>query len=551
MHSWAKGFEVPNPALQIKLSQKLAHDNYLRFLKDFDKKHCDSSTEYKYNQLVQARKKLTNYVPELYSGELDAKTIKDGLSDLDKKWQWLVGVREQLKKLNTWPNRKTIFKPIESSIEKLLNLKEQKFLNNDNSKKLQQASKRELDKLKSQYESLMTDLFFLKGFNYPVDHLKQRQLFEDYYYKDAKTYTQKANEVMFLRRLEEDGTTNDKNDNSDLYLRTTLNTISIKLKQKDPWLDEEVRHDLEWAIRRIDQQLSYGKNEQINRIQNWINRTAGIRSFYLKILDKKGSHEELQEFINKREAGKKLKDFVYTKNAQVYKFLLDQDEYIQAYFVFDQVLLHEVGAASVYNFRDRQDVAKVFTNSRFHPKLSIIEKSEDMYKYLIEAGVSPKDLATPSWLNAMFKALRFSFTLYYIPAVKHVFCPDFYKTAQSTRSKNLYLIWDSLKKPDTEFKALRYFSRWSMLGRIDMSDVWSDYLQIPERAGSEYKSDKDLQKKFKGKAYRYLYSFIDPQEQLFHVLEIANKNYAVKIISGQPRFFAYRDTHHFRFYQQK
>jgi hypothetical protein len=220
-------------------------------------------------------------------------------------------------------------------------------------------------------------------------------------------------------------------------------------------------------------------------------------------------------------------------------------------YVFDQILLHEVGNATISNFRDREDVAQVVINSRFDPDLSVLDDDEQLYDYLTAQGISEKILKQPSWLNVMFKELRFSFTLYYIPAVHHVFCPDFYRTAEVTRIKNLNLITEILREPRLDFHAIRYYSRWSMIGRIDMEHVWKGFQLIPERVGARYTDDKWLKRAVTNSKYRYLYTFTDLYGVQHHALEIGNKTYAMRGSLEKPDFYAYRDPHKFRFFEKK
>src|SRR5690606_29935021 len=110
-------------------------------------------------------------VPELGDGAIDVDTIKNGLKKLDEKWNWLIGVRAALRKQKKWPNRWTVFKPIEKSIDELLKLKEKRFLKGDKSSALQKQSKRLHEELHKQFTSLLEQLYFVKGFDYPADHL--------------------------------------------------------------------------------------------------------------------------------------------------------------------------------------------------------------------------------------------------------------------------------------------------------------------------------------------------------------------------------------------
>ena len=464
--------KIPTPALEVPKPQWRAHKDYLEFLRSFNSRFCTKETQSTFDRLAKRARSTSAYVPESFEGNIDVKTIQAGMAELDKKWQWLVTTRDRLKAQKSWPDRNRIFTSASSAIESLLQLKERHFLMGDTTRTVRKESEAQLKKLKDEFEKLTKKLYFLTSYDYPTDHLKQRKEFDANKVRKNKKQAETANLIMFKRKLQEDGTFDADQSNSDIYLRTTLNTLSLALQNKGPWLSEDIRHDLEWVIKEMRKQLGWGQQKQIARIQIWINRVAERQAFYRKLLNEKEGQMKRQLFVESREASKQLKKFVYEKNAEVYKALLEESELNKALYVFDQILLYEVGNATLSNFRDREDVAQVVINSRFHPDLSVLSKKEELYKQLVAIGVDKSVLKKSSWLNVMFKELRFSFTLYYIPAVRHVFCPDFFRTAEITREKNLHLITKILKKPRLDFHALRYFSRWSMIGRIDMSQVW-------------------------------------------------------------------------------
>lgn len=543
--------KIPSPVMDLPKPIDPAHKNYLNFLKDFEKRFCTKDVRNTFDQLMKRAQAVNSYVPEDFDGNIDVATVKDGLAELDKKWSWLVQKRDELKNIESWPDRKKIFSPLEDRIDVLLKLKERHFLKGEDTRALKKESKDKRKELQVEFEKIISTLSFLTSYAYPADHLQMRKDYDANKIRENKKQTSRANRLMFSRKLQEDGTFDDDHDNADIYLRTTLNTLSLALKDDDTWLEEDIRHDLEWAIREMRKQLAWGRQRQLQRMQNWINRTAALRTFYRKLLNDKEGQTERAQFVDSREASRKLKKFVYAKNAEVYKALLQESELTQALYVFDQILLHEVGNATPANYRDRIDVAQVVVNSRYHPDLSELDDDETMFEYLEAQGVDEETLESPSWLNVMFKELRFSFTLYYIPAVRHVFCPDQFRTAKITREKNLHLITDVLQNPRLDFRAVRYYSRWSMVGRMDMSKVWRGFKMIPERVGARYKDDSGLKRAIANGKYRYLYSFTELHGGRYHAIEVGPKIYALKGTLQKPEFYAHRDPHKFRFFEEK
>lgn len=542
--------DLPSPVIElpknVKQIEKIKSD-YLQLLQKINKTYCTHSVQTEFDQLSTKHKSLNTYVPELSDGSIDVETIKNGMPELESKLSWINQTLNRLKDQKKWTNLAKHIEPLEITASQLLKLKEKRFLQGDESEGVEDESRALLKKLKNQFEVMMNELYFLSNYAYPNNHLDQRRIFDDNRTEKVKEQTKLANKVMFQRKLREDGAYDPGHKNSDFFLRAALNTLSIRLGVDGPWLSEDNRYDLEWAIREIRKYLRQGKKRQILRFKEWLKSQTETRQFYVGILDEKNQAER-KLFLEKQKASTHLREFVYSSNAKVYKELLNTTERTQAIYVLDQILLHEVGNATNDNWRDRKDVAQVVLNSRADSDLSIIKKNEGFYSYLQAEGVPDEVMKSPSWLNVMFKQLRFSFTLYYIPAVRHIACPDFYKTAVSTRNKNLNLIVEILREPQTTFKAVRYFSRESMVGRIDMGEVWGGFKQVPERVGSRFEKDSGLKKAIRKNKYRYLYSFKDPEGVDYHVLEIGHKNYAMKGSLEKPDFFAYRNPHKFRFF---
>ena len=110
---------------------------------------------------------------------------------------------------------------------------------------------------------------------------------------------------------------------------------------------------------------------------------------------------------------------------------------------------------------------------------------------------------------------------------------------------------DLLEKPNNQFKATRYFSRASMLGRIDMTAVWNDYSALAERPGKLVSKQSPLRKAYRKGKYHFLYSFRDPQNKLYEVIEIQKSTYVFDPQRKVKQFYKYRNPHYFKYFSAK
>ncbi len=157
-------------------------------------------------------------------------------------------------------------------------------------------------------------------------------------------------------------------------------------------------------------------------------------------------------------------------------------------------------------------------------------------------------LQNERWLNSLFKQGEFSFSYYYMSGVAKVFCPDMAPTARKLRAQNVEIALQVLKEGETPFKATRYFSRSSMIGRIHMDSIWEDYLPYSERPGLMADGQEKLLKSFKNGDYSYLYSFQNPQQEIFQVLRIDGENYSLGDKNSIKIFFHHRNPHYFKYF---
>ena len=148
----------------------------------------------------------------------------------------------------------------------------------------------------------------------------------------------------------------------------------------------------------------------------------------------------------------------------------------------------------------------------------------------------------------LFKQGEFSFTYYYMGGAPMIFCPDISANAKKLRAQNVEIALQVLKEGETPFKATRYFSRSSMIGRIHMETIWEDYVQYAERPGLLANGQEKLSKQVSQGNYGYLYSFQDPLNQTYQVMEIGGENYALTEKNGIKLFYRHRNPHYFRYF---
>jgi hypothetical protein len=311
------------------------------------------------------------------------------------------------------------------------------------------------------------------------------------------------------------------------------------------------------VLAKIESELGKGKARIIERLQEWEERTRRTYDFYRSltlpenqvpaIAGDRTSTPNRQLIREHNRAADRLKDYVYTKQAEVYKHWLNQPELPRAIFVLETILLNEVGGVDGDDALERMDVARVVMNRLDKPKYLAIGKKEFIRPYLLKSN-SAFTIQNERWLNALFKQGEFSFTYYYMGGVAKIFCPDMSPNARKLRQRNVEIALQVLKETPTSFKTTRYFSRASMIGRIHMDSIWEDYLPYPERPGLLASGQDRLLAAFETGSYTYLYAFTDPEFSVYQVVEIDGRTYALGGRSGLKLFFEHRNPHYFRYF---
>lgn len=529
--------------------------SYTKSFDDFREKICVPKAEKFFDEYLLQYRGQGYWIPEL-NDDVDVESIKSLLPQMEAKVSWIRQQKEKVKK-NNLP-KESVTAPMRKILDRLLTLKKTE-LSTDEEKKTaaRKESLKLLEELKKNYETLIKKVSFLSGYNYPVDHLKNRKVHDSYREKEDTESVKISNYTFLYRKLLEDGAYNKDRTGSDIYLRTTIDTLHFELAEHDFYLKEDARYDAEFVLSKIESELSKGKARIIERLTEWEERTKRTLDFYQSltlpenqvpsIANDKNSTPNRQLILQHNEAANRLKDFVYTKQAEVYKYWLNQPELPRAIYVLETILLNEVGGVDGDDALERMDVARVVLNRLDKPKYLVIGKKEFIHPYLKKV-TSEFHIKNERWLNALFKQGEFSFTYYYMNGVAKIFCPDMSPKAKKLRAQNVEIALQVLKEGPTSFKTTRYFSRASMIGRIHMDSIWEDYIPYPERPGLLAEGQEKLLKALSDGDYQYLYSFKDPEFTLYQVLEIKGRNYALGEKNGIKLFFEHRNPHYFRYF---
>lgn len=523
----------------------------------FRKQVCVPKAEQKFEEYQRSYRGQGYWIPEL-NDDVDVGSITALLPEMEKKMKWIQDERKKLE-AEAFP-KSEVTSSIRQILRRLLELKKTELSTDEAEKtKSRKESLKLLTNLQLEYSKLTKRLSFLTNHAFPVDHLKNRKVFDQFKESEVEKEVKIANYTFLYRKIVEDGAWDKNHKSSDIYLRTTLDTLAFELKEHDFYLSEDARYDLEFVLSKIESELGKGKNFAVERLTEWEERTNKAYAFY-KSLTQPENQKQIEiagvkttpnrELIKEHNiATEELKAYVYTKQAEVYDYWLKQPELTRAVFVLETILLNEVGGVDGEDALERIDVARVVMNRLDKPKYLVIGKKEFLYPYLIKE-VSEGELKKERWLNALFKQGEFSFTYYYMSGVPKIFCPDIAPTAKKLRKQNVEIALRVLKEKENPIRATRYFSRASMIGRIHMDSVWDDYVPTPERPGLLAQGQERLKKAFSSGEYTYLYSYKDPEQKQFEVVQISGDSFAIGEEKGIKLFFNHRNPHYFKYFSK-
>lgn len=546
--------QAPQTALvKFPGSRKTVIKKYLKEHKRFFKKLCRPGTEQKFYVLNNKFRGSGFYVPGLPNSKLDILTVNRFIPELERKKEWIDFQKKRLSK------RKKDFKKeiakleeFRKTIKQLLEYKGNHFEigTATDKEKARIRSKYLLIKFKNEFQQYLKKIPFLLTYRHPNDHFDLRLTYDNYKGSQDIKEARKANEVYFYRKIVQDGASDPNNTRSDTFMRTTIDTLVLELRKENDFLTENLRYDFDFVLDAIEYQLEKGKKKLVSRLDQWSNKMGRMIEFYKSLKANKvrvGDHFETGDEIvkNKDIARLGLKRYSYQNQADTYNYWKSKPEWMRALFAIETILYNEVGALDGRDALERIDVAQVVVNRTRLPQYYIVPPEDEIHRYISKSG---KPLDKYRWLNVLFKESEFSFTYYFIHGNLRIYCPEMTRLGRRLRKQNLNIAYDSLMNPNFDFHAVRYFSRHSMLGRIDMDSIWAEFEAVPERPGRKYFS-KDLLSSYKKGNYNYLYHFIDPKGRKFKVLSFNDKVYVKHL--NKDQFFKYRNPHFFRYFRRK
>jgi hypothetical protein len=543
-------------ANKIRKDRKGIVKQYWSHHKKFFAKTCRPGTEEKFWQYFRDFRGDGHYLPRTVNDKLDRKTLNRFIPELRAKRDWIQKQKKTLSKIKSFKALKKELKSLESDVQKLVSFKEAYEDSTDDAAKvsIRTKSKYLFLSFKARFTKFLKKVPYFTSYRYPVDHFELRENYDEVKGSKKEEGKQRANEVYFYRKVVQDGAQDRNRSRSDTFLRSMLDTLVLSMKEKPDIITENIRYDLFSAFSGLQRQLKRRPSTHYKRFMGWESRVTRMLEFYNSLKKNKvrvGSRFETGDQIIETQAKARavLKDYVFKRHAEVYNFWAKLSPIHRALYVITTTLYNEVGSIDGSDALERKDVVQVVLNRVENQKYNFIPKEDFLYSYFVK-GRSDSELQSNKWLNVMFKEGEFSFTYYFIHGAVRVFCPDMSRIGRRLRKKNLSIALDSLANTKRTFAGIRYFSRASMLGRISMDDIWTDYRPIAERPGrkiSKNVTKAKILKAYKAGDYKYRYHFFDGQGRKFKVIDIKDKTYSMRVKTQE--LFTYRNPHYFRYFE--
>lgn len=545
-----------NPSFsKVRVDQKILNQ-YLKVQKEYAASSCNPKVEEEYRDLDIKYRGDGNFIPVSLDQKIDQKTIKAQLPLIKEKIAWIKNQTEELKKTSSFEEIRQAIKRLENEVQILQEAKKDFFFakNKERKKDIEEHAKKQFVQVMKEIENLRQKAPYLLSFKFPLNHLELRADYEKFKSVPVKEFRARANSLYLARRILQDGSYDENFNRSDAVIRAAFDTLYLSLnKDKDrSFLSENERSDFKFIFANFKNMLDLGQNKLVNRFNEWAERTERSLTFYQDLSDGKKIKQvetatvtDIAALLEERARSLfNLKGFVLKKEAEAYEFWSKQSELMQYLYAMETILYAEVGRIDAPDALERRDVAQVVINRYSNPMYNEITEADSLYNY-ISKEIKIKNF---KWLNVLFKEGEFSFTYFYIPGNMHIYCPDMTKVGQFLRRENIRIGLELLNKPRKSFSALRYFSRMSMYGRIEMDSLWDSYKAIGEVPGRPVRNPKKLAKLFREDRYKFLYDFtLEDKDKTYLVVEMTGKTYVVD--SKNPKqVFYYRNPHQFRYF---
>lgn len=529
---------------------------YLKLQKEFSQEACTPGTEEKFLEFDKKYRGDGNFIPMLFDNKIDQKTISNLLPLIKEKSDWIQEQIEFIKKVEKMQSLRFQIDRLENEVSLLQEAKRDYFFAKEKNKKeeIQNHSVKQFAQLIKEVESFKTQVPFLLSFKFPLNHLTLRSEYEKYKNINTKEARSRANSIYLFRKIVEDGSYDDDLVRSDAVIRATFNTLYLSLTKEAgrDFLNDNERVDFNYILKSFDKFLALRPEALIHRLEEWKGRTDRAFAFYHNLLDNKKiklsdvhQAQDVAFLLEERDRSLyTLKDFVLSRESQTYEYWSRRSDLFQALFAIETILYSEVGRMDAPDSLERRDVAQIIINRFKDPEYNMLTGKDSITKY-----ISPKvKIKENKWLNVLFKEGEFSFTYFYIPGNFHIYCPDMSKTGQFLRRENVRIALELLNHPRKNFKALRYYSRMGMFGRIEMDSLWNDFKALPEAPGKMVRNPKKLYGLLKKDRYKFLYSFSNIDlKKTYMVVDILGKTYVVDA-NNNKLIYNYRNPHLFKYF---
>jgi len=533
-------------------------DEYLKLQSEFSTESCKAGTEEAFQKLDRSYRGDGNFIPILLDEKVDLKTIKSLIPLMKDKGQWIQAQIDTLSRVQDLKAARNQIDEVEKEVYLLQEMKKEHYFSNDKAKKDEIVKK-----AAAQFAQLLKDVValkeqvpFLLSFKFPVNHLALRAEYEKFKTQNTKEGRARSNSIYLFRKIVQDGSYDEEIVRNDAVIRSAFDTLYLSLT-KEPgrtFLTDAERVDLKFVLRNFDKLLSYKAPALISRFTEWKGRNDRALQFYEDLVDSKkiklSEDSQIKDVTSVLEERARslytLKEFVLSREASVYEYWSKRSELMQALYAIETILYSEVGRMDAPDALERKDVAQVVINRYDHPSYNSIGERDSISKFLSSSIKSKEN----KWLNVLFKEGEFSFTYFYIPGNFHIYCPDMSRMGQYLRRENVRIALELLNKPKPATAALRYFSRTSMFGRIEMDSLWNDFRPLPEVPGTPVPNAKKIYSLFQKDRYTFLYDFNnEEQKKKYLVVELKGKTYVVD--SAEPnRVFHYRNPHQFKYFSR-
>jgi hypothetical protein len=414
------------------------------------------------------------------------------------------------------------------------------FVKNEK-KDIEKSSKTALGNLQKRWALLLKKIEYLQNPFFPINHFENRKKYEELF-ESAKV---KERNILYVqRKIWEDGTYDEEHKNSDSYTRSALDMVTHRMNDEGPFLPEELRADLEWLVDRVERYQKMGKKDIEARLRQWLRRTSDHLKFYQSI--EQMTPQERRRFShNIANSQRALETFVANKQAEVYDYWLKQKDREKEFFVIETILLHEVGGLDRSKI-ERQTIADVIGNRVTNKEFNQLNPNQPLMTAFKNKKIKNHQ---DKWLNVLFRKGEFSFTYFYIPASVQIFCPELTAPASRLRVENFEISKKLLDRKKIENKnVIGYFSRVSMPGRIDMTDIWKHWKLVGEVPGQMIQSPNKQRENYRNKKFRYFYTF--PFDgKTYHVFDLNGETTVMRFKGSSADYFEHRNQDVFKYFE--